>query len=93
MEEQKNEDEGLGSMIKDFAPIRFRDRKTEELLYDITNEYCTVSANLKKLNRAIESNPESVSDYHKNLWKTQAEYMDGYKKTLADRIKDILNNN
>lgn len=72
---------------------RVRDRETEELLYEITNEYCSVSGNLKKLNKAIEANPESVSDYHKNLWKTQADYMDGYKKTLADRIKDILDHN
>lgn len=93
MNGQANKDCTLAGMIKGEMPRPFRERETEELLYDLTNEYCSVSSKLKKLKKAIEANHESVSEDHKKLWKLQADYMDGYKRTLAERIKDILNNN
>lgn len=68
-------------------------RSNEELLCELTREYCFVSENLRKLGRAIKADPASVRQEHKDLWKQQAEHMTGYKKVLADRIKDILNNN
>ena len=68
-------------------------RSSEKLLCELTCEYCELSEKLTKLNKAIEANPESVSDYHKSLWKEQASYMTSYKSILADRIKDVLENN
>ena len=73
--------------------VQPRSRSNEELLCELTREYCFVSENLRKLGRAIKANPASVRQEHKDLWKQQAEHMTGYKKVLADRIKDILNNN
>lgn len=75
------------------AQRNFRVRKNESLLFDVTTEYCRLSENLTKLNSAIEADPSSVRKEHKDLWKKQAEYMEGYKKILADRIKDILEHN
>ena len=68
-------------------------RKNEDILYDITSEYRHLSERLANLNSAIEADPQSVRKEHKDLWKKQAEYMEGYKKILADRIKDILEHN
>lgn len=49
-----------------------------------------VSKNLANLERAIESDPASVSDYHKELWHKQAEAMQSYKEILGERIKDLI---
>lgn len=75
------------------ARMDLRKRTNEDLLFDVTIEYCNLSENLKKLNSAIEADPKSVRQEHKDLWKKQAEYMEGYKKILAERIKDILEHN
>ena len=73
--------------------VQPRSRSNEELLCELTREYCFVSDNLRKLGRAIKADPASVRQEHKDLWKQQAEHMTGYKKVIADRIKDILDNN
>ena len=73
--------------------VQHRSRSNEELLCELTREYCFVSNNLRKLNKAIKADPESVRQEHKDLWKKQAEHMTGYKGVLAKRIKDILDNN
>ncbi len=73
--------------------VQPRSRSNEELLCELTREYCFVSDNLRKLGNAIKADPATVRLEHKDLWKQQAEHMTGYKKVLADRIKDILNNN
>ncbi len=73
--------------------VQPRSRSNEDLLCELTREYCFVSDNLRKLGKAIKADPASVRQEHKDLWKQQAEHMTGYKKVLADRIKDILNNN
>lgn len=70
-----------------------RYRSNEELLCELTREYCFVSENLRKLDKAIKADPESVRQEHKDLWKQQAGHMTGYKGVLARRIKDILDNN
>ena len=75
------------------AQRSLRVRTNEDLLYEVTVEYCQVSKSLTKLNSAIEADPNSVRQEHKDLWKKQAEYMEGYKKILAYRIKDILEHN
>lgn len=68
-------------------------KTNEDLLYEVMVEYCQISKSLKNLNSAIEADPKSIRQEHKDLWKKQAEYMEGYKKILADRIKDILEHN
>ena len=68
-------------------------RTNEDLLFDVTSEYCQLSARLTKLNSAIEADYKCVRQEQKDLWKKQAEYMAGYKNILADRIKDILEHN
>lgn len=73
--------------------VQPRSRSNEELLCELTREYCFVSDNLRKLNKAINADPSSVSGKHKELWKAQAEHMSHYKEVLALRIKDILDNN
>lgn len=78
---------------KSACSIQPRSRSNEELLYELTREYCFVSGNLRKLNGAIKADPKSVRQEHKDLWKQQAEHMTGYKGVLAKRIKDILDNN
>ena len=70
-----------------------RSRSNEDLLFELTQEYCFVSEKLRKLNKAINADPASVSDKHKGLWKAQAEHMSHYKEVLALRIKDVLDNN
>lgn len=73
--------------------VQLRSRSNEDLIWELTREYCFVSENLRKLNRAINADPASVSDKHKELWKAQAEHMSHYKEVLALRIKDVLDNN
>ena len=73
--------------------VQLRSRGNEELLCELTREYCFVSDNLRKLNKAINADPASVSDKHKELWKEQAVHMSHYKDVLALRIKDVLDNN
>ena len=75
------------------ANCSLRKRTNEDLLYEVMVEYCQVSKSLTKLNSAIEDDPNFVRQEHKDLWKKQAEYMEGYKKILADRIKDVLEHN
>lgn len=73
--------------------VQPRARSNEDLLCELTREYCFVSDNLRKLGNAIKADPATVRHEHKELWKAQAEHMNGYKKVLAARIKDILDNN
>lgn len=68
-------------------------RSNEQLLFEVTREYCNVSDNLRKLHAAIDADPSSVRQEHKDLWKKQAEHMAGYKRILAERIVDILDHN
>lgn len=75
------------------ANSSLRKRTNETLLFDVTAEYCQLSERLTKLNSAIEADYKFVRQEQKDLWKKQAEYMAGYKKILADRIKDILEHN
>lgn len=73
--------------------VQPRSRSNEDLLCELTREYCFVSDNLRKLGNAIKADPKSVSEKHKELWKSQAEHMSHYKDVLALRIKDVLDNN
>lgn len=61
-----------------------------DFVIDLAYERREVSQNLAKLERAIESDPAVVSDYHKELCHKQAEAMRAYKEVLGERIKDLI---
>ena len=76
------------SLSKELRPTRSSTDVTIELAY----ERQQISDRLERLERAIEANPESVSDHHKELWRKQAEAMRAYKEVLGERIKDLIDN-
>ena len=65
-------------------------RTNTNVICELVVERLEVSQKLSKLERAIESDPASVSDYHKMLWNKQAEAMRAYKEVLGERIKDLI---
>lgn len=65
-------------------------RKNTDVICELAFERLEVSQKLSKLERAIESDPASVSDYHKRLWDKQVEAMRSYKQILGERIKDLI---
>lgn len=65
-------------------------RTNADVVVELACERRDVSQNLAKLERAIESDPAAVSDYHKELWHKQAEAMRAYKEVLGERIKDLI---
>lgn len=65
-------------------------RTNADVVVELAFERREVSNNLSKLEKAIESDPASVTDYHKELWRKQAEAMRDYKEVLGERIKDLI---
>ena len=65
-------------------------RTNADVVVELAFERREVSNNLSKLEKAIESDPASVTDYHKELWHKQAEAMRDYKEVLGERIKDLI---
>ena len=65
-------------------------RVNTDVICELAFERREVSNKLSKLERAIESDPASVTDYHKELWHKQAEAMRAYKEVLGERIKDLI---
>ena len=65
-------------------------RSNTDVVVELAFERREISQKLAKLERAIESDPASVSDYHKELWHKQAEAMRAYKEVLGERIKDLI---
>ena len=61
-----------------------------DVVVELAVERREVSQNLSKLEKAIESDPAAVSDYHKELWHKQAAAMRAYKEVLGERIKDLI---
>lgn len=76
------------SFSKELRPVRSSTELTIELAYERNQ----VSDRLARLERAIEANPEGVSEHHKALWRKQAEAMRTYKEVLGERIKDLIDN-
>lgn len=76
------------SLSKELRPVRSSTDVTIELAYERNQ----ISDRLARLERAIEANPEGVSDRHKALWRKQAEAMRTYKQVLGERIKDLIDN-
>ena len=65
-------------------------RTNADVVFELAFERKEVSDKLEKLERAIEADPTAVSDYHKELWRKQAEAMRTYKEVLGERIKDLI---
>ena len=65
-------------------------RSNTDVVIDLAFERREVSHKLSNLEKAIESDPAAVSDYHKELWHKQAEAMRAYKEVLGERIKDLI---
>ena len=65
-------------------------RTNNDVVVELAFERKEVSDKLEKLERAIEADPTAVSDYHKELWRKQAEAMRAYKEVLGERIKDLI---
>lgn len=74
------------SLPEELLPVRSNTKLTFELAYERNQ----VSDKLARLERAIEANPETVSEHHKDLWRKQAEAMRTYKEVLGERIKDLI---
>lgn len=71
-------------------PIRIR--SNDQVVVELGCERREIKASLKSLKRVIELDPENVSTYQKELWKKQAEFMEGYVDILGKRIVDLINN-
>lgn len=65
-------------------------RKNTDVILELAFERRDLSQNLANLEKAIEANPEEVSEHHKDLWRKQAEAMRAYKDVLGERIKDLI---
>ena len=65
-------------------------RTNNDVICELAFERREILQNLSKLEKAIESDPTAVSDYHKELWRKQAEAMRAYKDVLGERIKDLI---
>ena len=76
------------SLIEELRPTR----TSTDVTIDLAYERQQISDRLEQLERAIEANPKGVSEYHKGLWRKQAEAMRTYKEVLGERIKDLIDN-
>lgn len=87
-----NENKSLQNTEKAVNCERTRIRESSEVIFELSSERMVVSENLKKLNKAIEADPEAVSVHHKQLWRKQAKAMQEYVDVLGERIKDLIDN-
>ena len=67
-------------------------RTNSDVVCEIAYERREVSSLLAKLNKAIEADPDCVSEHHKELWRKQAKAMQEYVDVLGERIKDLIDN-
>jgi hypothetical protein len=70
--------------------VRSIPRTSSEVIFELACERREVSALLAKLNNAIEADPKTVSEHHKELWRKQAKAMKEYVDVLGERIKDLI---
>ena len=73
-------------------PIGKAPRTNSDVVCEIAYERREVSSLLAKLNKAIEADPDCVSEHHKELWRKQAKAMQEYVDVLSERIKDLIDN-
>ena len=67
-------------------------RLPPQVVCELAYERREVSDNLAKLKKAIDANPDCVSEHHKELWRKQAKAMQEYVDVLGERIKDLIDN-
>lgn len=72
--------------------IRDIPRTNSDVVCELSYERREVSSHLAKLNKAIEANPEAVSEHHKDLLRLQAKAMKEYVDVLGELIKDLIDN-
>ena len=65
-------------------------RTNSDVICELAYERREVSSNLGKLKKAIEADPQAVSEHHKDLWRKQAKAMQDYVDVLSERIKDLI---
>lgn len=65
-------------------------RTNSDVICELSYERREVSSNLAKLKKAIEADPQAVSEHHKDLWRKQAKAMQDYVNVLSERIKDLI---
>ena len=70
--------------------FRNKVRTSDEVICELSFERKNVAENLNNLKAAINANPDSVSEKHKELWKKQAKAMQEYVDVLGERIKDLI---
>lgn len=85
-------DEANEQVAKALDRIAPRPRLTTDEVCELSYDRKGVSESLVRLNKAIEANPESVSEHHKELWRKQAKAMKEYVDVLGERIKDLIDN-
>ena len=89
MGNETNEATPMQDCMEQQRPVKYISKNTDVIL-ELAFELRDISQNLAKLERAIESDPAAVSDYHKELCHKQAEAMRVYKDVLGKRIKDLI---
>lgn len=67
-------------------------RTKSDVVCELAYERREISSNLDKLKKAIEADPQSVSEHHKDLWVKQVKAMRAYVDVLGERIKDLIDN-
>lgn len=70
--------------------LRAFPRTNSDVICELAYERREVSSNLAKLKKAVEADPQSVSEHHKDLWVKQAKAMQAYVDVLSERIKDLI---
>lgn len=69
---------------------RRRVRPNSEVICELAAERHTTCQMLAKLKKAVEADPQSVSEHHKDLWVKQVKAMKAYVDVLGERIKDLI---
>lgn len=69
---------------------RRRVRANSEVICELAIERNNISDKLDKLKKAVEADPQSVSEHHKDLWVKQVKAMKAYVDVLSERIKDLI---
>ena len=67
-------------------------RLPPQVVCELSYERRDVADNLAKLKKAIDANPDCVSEHHKELWRKQAKAMQEYVDVLGELIKDLIDN-
>ena len=65
-------------------------RPINKELLSIAMERDHLADKILDLEASIKANPESVSEFHKGLWKIQLDAMEGFYNILGELIKDFI---